>query len=776
MSDYLQGLNEQQKTAVTAPAGPVLVLAGPGSGKTRVLTQRIVYLMQELRVPPWHILAVTFTNKAAKEMTHRLETMLGGPPRGLTMGTFHAVCARILRRETENLTFYSRDFVIFDTADQLQVIKQVLKELNLDDKKFPPPKLLNGISSAKNELITPEEYSATNYIAEVTRRVYERYQATLQANNAMDFDDLLMNAALLLDERPDVLQKYQERYQHILVDEFQDTNTTQYVLLQRLAAAHRHIFVVGDSDQSIYKWRGADFRNIQRFQQVYQDAQVVLLEQNYRSTQTILDAAKAVIRHNTQRVHKELFTERQGGELIVIGEAYNDLEEGDIVISTIQSLLLDGYSPGDIAVMYRTNAQSRVLEEAFVRASMPYRLVGATQFYKRREVKDIIAYLRLIHNTADSVSFNRVINVPTRGIGAKTLEQLQEWAAANGWQPGDAVLEIATNAHAQHPFRARALTALQEFGNMLFAWLNLRDSATVGDLFDLVLDQTHYREHIHDGTDEGQERWENVLELRNVAADDSLTLSDFLEQVALVSETDNVQDVPNSTTLLTLHAAKGLEFPVVFITGLEEGMLPHSRSLDDAEELAEERRLFYVGITRAKDRLYLLHAFRRSVYGETEPSQPSRFLLDIPAELTSGGRPQARRQQSVARASSWNQKTPSWSWSAAGERARSSAAGSSSGAYGRPSTPRPTPTTQPPERRPLPRPNYLSQPDPEPERLAPAAANYRTGQRVRHAKFGEGIVIESKPTGSDEEVSVAFADVGMKRLAASMAKLEIIGE
>ncbi|MBP6473146.1 MAG: UvrD-helicase domain-containing protein [Chloroflexi bacterium] len=791
MSDYLQGLNAQQKTAVTAPAGPVLVLAGPGSGKTRVLTQRIVYLMQELRVPPWHILAVTFTNKAAKEMTHRLENMLETPPRGLTMGTFHAVCARILRRETENLTYYGRDFVIFDTTDQLQVVKQVLKELNLDDKKFPPAKLLNGISSAKNELITPDIYSATNYIAEVTKRVYERYQVTLQANNAMDFDDLLMNTALLFDERPDVLQTYQARYQHILVDEFQDTNTTQYVLIQRLAAAHRHIFAVGDSDQSIYKWRGADFRNIQRFQQAYPDAQVVLLEQNYRSTQTILDAAKAVIRHNTQRVHKELFTERQGGDLIVIGEAYNDLEEGDIVISTIQSLLLDGYSPGDIAVMYRTNAQSRVLEEAFVRASMPYRLVGATQFYKRREVKDVIAYLRLVHNTADSVSFNRIINVPTRGIGAKTLQQLQDWAALNGWQPGDAVLEIATNPVAQHPFRARALTALQEFGNMLFAWITLRESATVGDLFDLVLEQTHYREFIDDGTDEGRDRWENVMELRSVAGDATLSLSDFLEQVALVSETDNVEDEPNSTTLLTLHAAKGLEFPVVFITGLEEGMLPHSRSMEDAEELAEERRLFYVGITRAKDRLYLSHAFRRSTYGEPEAATPSRFLLDIPEELTSGGRPKARRKESVSRASSWSQTTPSWSWNQSSEPKRGSTTGHSSTKQpsrqtnnwstpsrptpSRPTPGRPTPSSTTPERAPLPKPNHLTQPA-EPQRAAPISAGYKTGQTVRHAKFGEGIVIESKLTGNDEEVSVAFKEFGIKRLAASFAKLEIIGE
>ena len=783
MTDYLNGLNQQQKTAVTALPGPVLILAGPGSGKTRVLTHRIVYLMREMNIAPWNILAVTFTNKASKEMNHRIEKLLDGPPRGLTMGTFHSVCARILRRETDALLHYRRDFVIFDTADQLQVVKQVLKELNIDDKKFPPAKLLNGISSAKNELITPDLYTATTYIAEITRRVYEQYQLTLQANNAMDFDDLMMNTVLLFDERPDILQTYQEKYLHILVDEFQDTNTTQYALIQRLAANNDNVFAVGDSDQSIYKWRGADFRNIQRFQEAYPTAQVVLLEQNYRSTQTILDAAKAVIQHNQNRVHKNLFTERQGGEPIVIGEAYNDQEEGDIVISTLQSLLLDGYSPGDIAVMYRTNAQSRVLEEAFVRNNMPYRLVGATQFYKRREVKDMIAYLRLVHNSADAISFNRIVNVPTRGIGAKTLQDLHAWAIANYWQPADAVIELATNPEVQHPFRGRAFTALHNFGEMLFAWMTVSEGSNVGDLFDVILEQTHYREHVDDGTDEGRDRWDNVMELRNVAAgaNADMTLSEFLEQVALVSETDNLEEIPNSTTLLTLHAAKGLEYPVVFITGLEEGMLPHSRSMEDAEELAEERRLFYVGITRAKDRVYLSHAFRRTFYGMTEATTPSRFLMDIPEELTTGSKPKSRRQESKTRASSWDQSTPSWSsnkkqasstkqssWSSSSLSSSSKPSGSSQSSYKKS-----TPWSEP-ARKPLPKPKHIDNRHEEPERAAPKAQQYKTGQKVSHAKFGEGIVIESKVMGNDEEVSVAFTDMGIKRLAASFAKLEIL--
>ena len=746
--DYLDGLNEAQRTAVTAPPGPILVLAGPGSGKTRVLTHRIVYLIREMKVSPWHILAVTFTNKAAKEMRHRVEAMMDGRLRGLMMGTFHATCARILRRETDNLAYYDRDFVIFDTADQQQVVKQALKDLNLDDKKFPPNKMLNGISNAKNELLTPELYHATNYIAEITRRVYGRYQEILHANNAMDFDDLLMNVVLLLDERPDILTKYQQQYHHILVDEFQDTNTAQYGLLKRLAAGHNNIFVVGDSDQSVYRWRGADYRNINRFRENYPEAQQILLEQNYRSTQLILDAAKAVIRHNRNRVHKELFTTRAGGDQIVVREAYNDIEEAETVVGTIQSLLLDGYAPNDFAVMYRTNAQSRSIEEAFVRASMPYRLVGATQFYKRREVKDLIAYLRLTHNPADSVSYGRIVNVPARGIGAKGKENLQNWALSKGWQPSEAHIALATDPDVQHPFNKRAFNALSRFGALLDAWVSLRDGVSVGELMDVILEQTNYRAYIDDGTEEGEDRWANIMELRSVAAEDpSVSLSEFLEQVALVAEADNVDETVSATTLLTLHAAKGLEFPVVFITGLEDGILPHSRSLDDGESLAEERRLFYVGMTRAEDQLYLSHAFRRAVWGEPETCVPSRFLDDIPMALIDGLSAAPRRQQAKSRASSWDWPGET-DWSSSEPKANVMSS----------------------DKRPLPTPRR-HQPTDQPARQ-PARAAFKTGQRVRHAKFGDGTVIESKLVGSEEEVTVAFANAGIKRLAASFAKLE----
>ncbi len=773
MLDYLDGLNEQQRTAVTAEPGPVLVLAGPGSGKTRVLTHRIVYLIRELRVPPWQIMAVTFTNKAAKEMGHRIGDLLDGQPRGLTVGTFHATCARLLRTESDNLEGYERGFVIFDTADQQQVVKQALKDLNLDDKKFPPYKMLNGISNAKNELITPEMYTATNYISEVTKRIYTRYQQVLVANNAMDFDDLLMNVVVLFDKRPDVLQKYQERYQHILVDEFQDTNTAQYGLLRRLAAQHHNLFAVGDSDQSIYKWRGADYRNLNRFRETYPNAELILLEQNYRSTQIILDVAKAVIKRNSNRVHKELFTMREGGDKIVVREAYDEQEEADQIIDSMQLLLINGYSPGDFAVMYRTNAQSRTLEEAFIRNNIPYRLVGATQFYKRREVKDMLAYLRLIHNPNDSVSFSRVINTPTRGIGAKTQQQLHDWALRNHMSPAEATIRLATDPDVQHPFNGRSFNALSNFGEMLNAWVTVHDEATVGELFDLVLEQTNYRTHIEKSArdyDEARDRWENIQELRNVAVGGGdLNLVDFLEQVALVSEVDDLDDSENRAALLTLHAAKGLEFPVVFLTGLEDGVLPHSRSLDDSESLAEERRLFYVGITRAKDQVYISHSFRRMIWGDWEVSVPSRFLNDLPDDLIEdNGGAGKRRQQTKSRVSSWDKPFRSGSSS-------SSWQSSTSWSSSKTTTPPRKPTVTPEPKKPLPTPKYLlNDPDADREPGEQQVAKYKSGQTVRHAKFGEGTVIESKLTGNDEEVSVAFPDIGVKRLAASFAKLEII--
>jgi DNA helicase-2/ATP-dependent DNA helicase PcrA len=485
---------------------------------------------------------------------------------------------------------------------------------------------------------------------------------------------------------------------------------------------------------------------------------MILLEQNYRSTQIILDAAKAIIRHNRERVDKELFTDRQGGARIIVRETYNDVEEADQVLTTIEQLMLEGVNSGGCAIMYRTNAQSRVLEEAFLRVGMSYRLVGATRFYGRREIKDLIAYLRLIHNQADSVSFTRVVNTPPRGIGKKTQQDLFAWAERHGWQPGEALLKLVEEPEQEHSFGGRALKALSRFGQLLQSWISLKDQVTVGDLLDTILEGSGYRLYIDDGTTEGDDRWANVMELRSVAVEfEDHNLSQFLEQVALVSDVDDLEEDPNAPTLLTLHAAKGLEFPVVFIVGLEEGMLPHSRSLDDGEELAEERRLFYVGLTRAKDRVYLSHAFRRTFYGNTEVTVPSRFLGEIPEKLIEGGTSGERRRESKRRASDWSWSPPSKKMTT-GRRGIDRVAGQRNQ-----------------DRKPLPKPHaWIEEVERKPKAVV-TEATYRTGQRVHHKKFGDGIVIESKLTGNDEEVVVAFSEtgVGIKKLVASLAKLEI---
>ena len=717
--DLIKGLNPQQQKAVTASDGPVLVLAGPGSGKTRVLTYRVAYLVQELDMAPWRVMAVTFTNKAAREMQERLEQLLG-PSRGrsLTLGTFHAICARILRREAEAAGI-SRDYAIFDADDQLRLIRQAIRDLNLDDKRYRPQAVHGAISRAKNELVPPEAYSTGSYFGEVVKRIYERYQALLAANSGLDFDDLLMVTVRMLGQRPDVLVKYQERYCHVLVDEFQDTNQAQYALLRQLSGLHHNLFCVADEDQSIYAWRGADYRNIRRLRDDHPDLVTILLEQNYRSTQTILDAAQAVIRHNSDRTDKALFTYRGRGLKIVVHESYDQDDEARFVVDTIAQLAAQQeVRPGDCAVMYRTNAQSRAFEDAFIRAGLPYKLVGATRFYARREIKDLIAFLRLIHNPADGVGLTRVINVPPRGIGQKTMVALEDVARKRGIS----IYEVLTDtSEASSSLGARAQRVLATFLEMLEGWIAARATLTVAQLIDRVLEDTRYADYLRDGTEEGEERWANVLELRNVAAEyESLTLTDFLADVALVSDVDNLSDGANAPTLLTLHSAKGLEFPVVFITGLEEGLLPHNRSFDDPEQMAEERRLSYVGLTRAKDRLFLTYAFMRHRYGDSEPSIPSRFLSDIPPELMDGS--WRRGAKPCARV----------------ERSDS-----------------PSAAPYPPS--------------------AIRHSAFCAGQRVRHATFGEGLVVGSGADGSDEIVTVIFDGVGLKRLVASLAPLEHLG-
>ena len=735
-TDVTANLNPQQRQAVTAGLGQILVLAGPGSGKTRVLTQRIAYLIQNMGVRPYNILSVTFTNKAAREMTHRLENTLGGPARDLWLGTFHAVCARILRREAERLPFTS-DFVIMDADDQEKLVKRALHDLNLDEKLYKPANLHNAISTAKNDLVPPEDFSATNYREEVTRRVYKRYEELLRASNAVDFDDLLLWAVKLLVNEPQVRERYARRFEHVLVDEFQDTNKAQYELLKLLSGYHANIFVVGDEDQSIYRWRGADYRNVLRFEQDFPRCQKILLEQNYRSTQNVLDAARAVIDQNNHRTPKRLFTERSGGARLMLHEAADDLSEALYVVENIQQMASSQQAKlSDYAVMYRTNAQSRLLEESFLRAGLPYRLVGAQRFYGRREVKDVIAYLRAVQNPADEVSLPRVINVPPRGIGEKTVAALQSAGRQTGLGAGGLLLELAARgaeAPGASEFSGRVLASLANFGTLLARWRGLRAEQNLPALFDQVIADSGYEAYLRDGSEEGEDRWENVLELRRLAFDyQERGLSEFLENLALVSDQDTVPEQADAPTLLTLHAAKGLEFPRVFIIGLDEGLLPHSRSRDDPEEMAEERRLFYVGLTRAKDQVVLVRANRRSTYGSYETSEASRFLEDIPDRLLQ----RSGVGQSFSRGSL---ETSLRSWDSP---ARSS--------YGNPA-PRSAPVAP------------------------PAGPRYKTNQRVLHPAWGEGLVTQSRMGDDGEEtVDVFFESVGFKRLLASLAKLEVV--
>jgi len=718
--EFLDKLNPQQRLAVTAGAGPILVLAGPGSGKTRVLTQRVAYLIAHEGVRPYQMLAVTFTNKAAREMSNRVRDILGElPSEGLWLGTFHSICARLLRRESEHLPFNS-SFVIYDDDDQLRVVKGAVRDLNLDEKTYRPTSVHGAISRAKNELIFPGDYPTQTYRDEVVKRVYMRYQEILKQNNAVDFDDLLLWTAHLLSEFPAVREKYARRFLHVLVDEFQDTNFAQYILLKHLAAVHNNIFVVGDPDQSVYRWRGADYRNVQRFEQDFPDARVILLEQNYRSKQTILDAAMAVIDRNPHRRRKSLFTERGTGEKLFYYEALDDYSESDFVVDTIASLVSSRTcEPGDCAVMYRTNAQSRLLEEAFLLARLPYRLVGAQRFYGRREVKDIIAYLRLVHNPSDEISLDRVINLPPRGIGDKTVLVVHTTAHEASTSPAAVLMDLARGDVSPfwQQFRGRAALPLADFGGLLLNWRAEVQRATVTELFDHIAKDINYQAYLDDGTDEGAERWENVQELRRLTVEyQDRTLTDFLENVALISDQDTLAEGKNAPTLLTLHAAKGLEFGAVFIVGLDDGILPHSRSFDEPEAMEEERRLFYVGITRAKDRLYLLRALRRGGRGYAEETLPSRYLDDIPPELLSGKARAGRA--SHASSSTWHLSTPA--------------------------------------------------------STAVKEAQFRAGMRVQHPSWGEGMVLNSRLQDNDETVDVVFESVGIKRLAASLANLTIM--
>jgi len=778
MSHLLENLNDKQIEAVTTTEGPVLVVAGAGSGKTRALTHRIAYLMQEKGISPWNILAVTFTNKAAGEMKDRLRELLSqrsiGEVEDLVfedffnpkyepalpmMGTFHSICVRILRKHI-HLLGYENSFAIYDMADQNILTKRLMDEMSMNPKKFAPRAVLSHISNAKNELIDWREYekrSAYNFFTENVAKFYKRYQKTLERNNALDFDDIIMLTVRLMEEYPQVLTGLQNKFRYISVDEYQDTNHAQYKLIKMLADKHKNLCVIGDSDQSIYSWRGADMRNILEFERDYPKAKVVMLEQNYRSTQMILDAAHAVIEKNSGRRDKKLWTEKEGGEVLQVAMAGNEKEEASTIAREIGSIMKAYEFPDyrDFAVLYRTNAQSRTIEEMFLRYGIPYRIVGGLKFYDRKEIKDLLAYLRVMSNPSDSVSLLRVLNVPARNIGPKTIEVIQY--SATEWNVSffDALKKIISKASSKQGIGAVELGGgklsatkvenIKSFVDLIKNLQELNRKFPVSGVIKHVLDYSGYKKFLDDGSVEGEARLENVKELVSVAAKyDSLeagmSLSIFLEEVALIADVDKLDDDENSVTMMTVHSAKGLEYPVVFIAGLEEGIFPHSRSLLDKNELEEERRLMYVAMTRAKERLYLLHAQQRTLYGEFKTKSPSQFLNDIPEELVETN---YRRER-----------------------------------------PKATISSEDIEYKPIPQEgsdinaDYLESPDPDGLPILSSdefveVAELKDGDQVVHDKFGEGTVIGV----AGGIVTVAFRNgrYGVKKLAISIAPLRKVG-
>ena len=899
----LARLNPEQQRAVRTTDGPVLILAGAGSGKTRVLAHRVAYLVGVKGVRPWQILAVTFTNKAAAELRARIVGLVGEEAgREVAMGTFHALCARVLRRDGAAIGL-DPHFVVYDTDDQQALMKVILREEDLPiTGEYKPSAILGAISRAKNEMIDADFLSqnAHTHREREIARLYRLYQTRLRSSAALDFDDLLLEAVRLFHEAPTVLERYQGRWRYLHVDEYQDTNRPQYLWVKALGAAHKNVCVVGDDDQSIYSWRGADIRNILDFERDYPNATVVKLEQNYRSTQLILDAAHAVVTNNSSRKDKKLWTENSGGRPISRFEAYNEEEEAEWIARQVGELTggrgtiltrraddeIEHWERRDLAVMYRTNAQSRAIEEAFLRYSIRYQLVGGTRFYQRREVKDALAYLRILRNDADQVSFERVLNVPARGIGDKSLAELRAFVAARAGSPEAAPIEPvppeaapiepaeaasegvtdgrevgtywgAINAAAEgriETLGSRARSALGGFAALVARLRTRIGVLPLPELLDAVLEESGYRAMLADGSEEGEERWANLLELRSVTTRyDDLTPDDaldrFIEETALVADQDSYEADADAVTLITLHAAKGLEFPIVFIAGLEEGVFPHSRSLDDEKQLEEERRLAYVGITRAKRRLFLSHAARRATWGQGGLSVPSRFLFEIPAALMTGprlergddfdddvgnvdpdlvfgrrlnsrfgtpiragggawrsgsGQPgaprageafrptrdlDARREAYDSGARSGSLDVPRGREDSPGARSGApgvpgGAPGGPSGSLGGPGGLRGSggsgggssgPGALPPRNSSF-QPSVPLRPAPASRPRIPGERQFRDGDRVRHPRLGAGIVVTSKLTRNDEEVTVAFSNGGgIKTLLASIANLEWIG-
>ena len=730
-NSLLNGMNPEQAEAVQATEGPLLIMAGAGSGKTRVLTHRIAYLVLEKQVYPSNILAITFTNKAAREMRNRIDGLLGhGTGARMWVSTFHSMCVRILRRDIDRIGF-SKNFSILDTTDQLTVIKNVLKQLNLDPKKYEPRTMLNAISSAKNECITAEEFAANmnahNPYEKTVSDVYAAYAKRLQKNQSLDFDDLIMTTLTLFNTVPEVLEYYQNKFHYIHVDEYQDTNNAQYQLVQKLASKFKNICVVGDSDQSIYRWRGADITNILSFEKDYPNAKVIMLEQNYRSTKRILQAANDVIQKNTSRYPKELRTDNADGPAITLHKAGDERQEAQYIVQEIQKLMQEeDYKTSDFAILYRTNAQSRILEEMFVKSNMSYTIVGGTKFYDRKEIKDLLAYLRLIANNDDDLSLARIINEPKRGIGATSFEKMARFAIDQDRTIMDALQEADFMG-----LTPKTAQTVLEFHSMVNGFTQMQEYLSVTELVEEVLKKSGYRQMLqNDKTIEGESRLENLNEFLSVTQafekqSDDKSLVAFLTDLALISDIDSLddeEDADGPIILMTMHAAKGLEFPVVFIVGLEENVFPHSRSNNDDDELEEERRLAYVGITRAEKRLYLTHATSRTLFGKSNYNMPSRFISEISEELIE----------------------PTFANHRAGAA---------------------TSYRQTPKRAAVTRPAY--------KQSGGDKLGWKAGDRATHKKWGTGTVVNVKGEGEQVELDIAFpSPVGIKRLLAKFAPIE----
>jgi DNA helicase-2/ATP-dependent DNA helicase PcrA len=760
--DFLSSLNPAQQEAVLHTDGPLLILAGAGSGKTRVITYRIAYLIGNGFAEPDQVLAVTFTNKAADEMRERVQSLIGDESRRVWLSTFHALCARLLRREAPAIGL-TRDFVIYDSSDQVAVVKQAMRQLGMDDKSLQPRQALSRISSAKNRMESPEELRNGGWSLrdEQIAKIYDHYLRALKDANALDFDDLLLKTVELFEGSEPVRRRYSSRFKFVMVDEYQDTNRPQYLLIKHLAEVHRNLCVVGDPDQSIYKWRGADLRNILDFEQDFADAKIVRLEQNYRSTQVILDAASGVISRNRNRKDKRLWTDRAGGDPVVYFRAGDEIEEADFITRTIRQARADAVE-AMIAVLYRTNAQSRVIEDSLMREGIAYKIIGGVRFYERKEIKDALAYLKLIINPHDDVSLRRVINVPARGIGKSVLDGLQAIEAADIERDAPPLLSAGLQessssrslwaklsyAVEQRALPARAVGSLRAFRDMIVALADVARRDSVSIAIGKMLDQTGYLKELREEhTEEAEGRIENLMELVSAAREfesreQEPSLGGFVDRLSLLSEADEEAGSREAHVwLMTMHAAKGLEFPVVVLAGLEEGLFPHSRSSEDLEELEEERRLCYVGMTRAQSQLVLTGAARRRVFGEYQSSEPSRFIAEIPPELVTVMTP------------SWSAPSPS-SFAHSHYEFRTNP-------YGR--------RGRKPDRW---REDQAAQGYAYEEEDQSSLTGVRVGMRVRHPQFGVGTVISVESYNDDEKITVRFLTVGQKKLLAKYARLE----